>query len=81
MREDATIFTQIERKRGPRFFREWDEMHFTELGWGSGMKRGVNRLGEESISLAFQSWFIQVPRKLSKPTEELPGSFPFLFLI
>ena len=30
--------------------QEWDEMHFTEPGWGSGMRKKVNSLGREYLT-------------------------------
>ena len=68
------------KEEGTQVLQEWDEMHFTEPDWGSGMRKKVNRSGK-SISLLSQSWFIQVPRKLLKPTKEFPSSFPFFFLM
>ena len=46
------------------------------VGWGRKLI-----VWEESISLLSQSWFIQVPRKLLKPTKEFPSSFPFFLLM
>lgn len=61
------------RKR-TQLLQEWDEVHFTGPGWGSGVRKKVNKSGK-GVSTSFPKLFHQVPRKLSKPTKEFPNSF------
>ena len=34
------------KEEGTQVLQEWDEMHFTEPDWGSGMRKKVNRSGK-----------------------------------
>lgn len=54
-----------------QLLQEWDEVHFTEPGWGSGVRKKVNKSGK-GVSTSFPKLFHPGAKKVVKTHKGIP---------